>query len=528
MANIRPLKIGTNGLSEFADVDTIPANLIGIVPKFEVPSGSVNGSNTAFTLSTTPISAASVCMFLDGISQQNGTDYTVSGTTVTFAFAPASGTLIWAVYNNAATASGGDFSSNTSTSVDGEIVLFSGTAGKTGKRATGTGLVKITSGVLAALTAAQSTAELNDFVGDSGSGGTKGLVPAPASGDAAASKFLKADGTWSAAGGAPAVISPSQITADQDNYNPTGWSTCTIARISSNDIRAITSFSARSDGTEIMLINVGSYPVYLPGEHPDGTAANRITTGYDHFIHPQKSAKIIYDGTTSRWIITTPKESQFRGLQYGTAMGSTTAGDWGTFAWATAGTAAAVTANAATSSALGNFQCQTGTTSSGAAVAYFTKTIVTPFYFSLGHINAFAIISFPILSDGTNTYQIAALITASPSSTNQNPNNSVGIRYDSSVNSGKWQGFSRDNAGTESTVDLGITAAVNTHYLLRVEIDKSKTEARFYIDGIMLGRVTGNMPNSVASGSRLSIIKSAGTTSRVVNVHAFYSETIIG
>lgn len=46
------------------------------------------------------------------------------------------------------------------------------------------------------LTATQLTAELNNFVGDSGSGGTKGLTPAPAAGDAAASKFLKADGTW--------------------------------------------------------------------------------------------------------------------------------------------------------------------------------------------------------------------------------------------------------------------------------------------------------------------------------------------
>ena len=33
-------------------------------------------------------------------------------------------------------------------------------------------------------------------IGDSGSGGTKGLVPAPGAGDAAAGKFLKADGTF--------------------------------------------------------------------------------------------------------------------------------------------------------------------------------------------------------------------------------------------------------------------------------------------------------------------------------------------
>lgn len=34
------------------------------------------------------------------------------------------------------------------------------------------------------------------FTGDSGSGGTSGLVPAPASGDTAANKFLKASGSW--------------------------------------------------------------------------------------------------------------------------------------------------------------------------------------------------------------------------------------------------------------------------------------------------------------------------------------------
>lgn len=46
------------------------------------------------------------------------------------------------------------------------------------------------------LTATQVTATLNAMVGDSGSGGTKGLVPAPGPNDAANEKYLKADGTW--------------------------------------------------------------------------------------------------------------------------------------------------------------------------------------------------------------------------------------------------------------------------------------------------------------------------------------------
>jgi len=48
------------------------------------------------------------------------------------------------------------------------------------------------------LTATQATAILNALVGDSGSGGTKGLVPAPAAGDAL--KFLRGDATWARPG----------------------------------------------------------------------------------------------------------------------------------------------------------------------------------------------------------------------------------------------------------------------------------------------------------------------------------------
>lgn len=51
-------------------------------------------------------------------------------------------------------------------------------------------------GLTGTITGAALTAALNAFVGDSGSGGTQGLVPAPGTGDAAAERFLSADGTF--------------------------------------------------------------------------------------------------------------------------------------------------------------------------------------------------------------------------------------------------------------------------------------------------------------------------------------------
>lgn len=74
------------------------------------------------------------------------------------------------------------------------------TASFKGRATAGTGNVEV-------LSATQATALLSAFVGDSGAGGTKGLVPAPGSGDAAASKFLKADGTWQAPTGSGTVTS---------------------------------------------------------------------------------------------------------------------------------------------------------------------------------------------------------------------------------------------------------------------------------------------------------------------------------
>lgn len=53
---------------------------------------------------------------------------------------------------------------------------------------------------------------LTVMVGDSGAGGVKGAVPAPAAGDAAAGKVLKADGTWGTLAGTGDVVGPASST----------------------------------------------------------------------------------------------------------------------------------------------------------------------------------------------------------------------------------------------------------------------------------------------------------------------------
>jgi len=65
----------------------------------ETPSGTVNGSNTAFTLANTPTSGTEQ-VYLNGIQQEpgSGNDYTISGTAITYLTAPLTGDKIRVSY----------------------------------------------------------------------------------------------------------------------------------------------------------------------------------------------------------------------------------------------------------------------------------------------------------------------------------------------------------------------------------------------------------------------------------------------
>jgi hypothetical protein len=55
----------------------------------EVPTGTKNGSNTTFTLANTPAANKEV-LYINGVRQKRGMDYTIAGNTITMAAAPKS------------------------------------------------------------------------------------------------------------------------------------------------------------------------------------------------------------------------------------------------------------------------------------------------------------------------------------------------------------------------------------------------------------------------------------------------------
>jgi len=67
----------------------------------EIPTGAIDGTNTVYTLTNLPLNSKSLLIVIDGLTQYNGIDYNLAqnSNVVTFTFAPASGSTMFAYYN---------------------------------------------------------------------------------------------------------------------------------------------------------------------------------------------------------------------------------------------------------------------------------------------------------------------------------------------------------------------------------------------------------------------------------------------
>jgi hypothetical protein len=100
-------------------------------------------------------------------------------------------------------------------------------------------------------------------------------------------------------------LTPSTITADQNDYNPESTATnrSSAWRVSSDAARTITGIANGLRGRVLLLTNVGSFGITLANQSGSSTAANRIitSTGADVVLAADASAILWYDSTTSRW-----------------------------------------------------------------------------------------------------------------------------------------------------------------------------------------------------------------------------------
>lgn len=195
-------------------------------------------------------------------------------------------------------------------------VDIGGTLGATGAVTFGSTL-----GVTGATTFSNTGASAIDVAGgiNAGSGnvgivGTDGRIPAlnatyfasaTTATDWTYSGALTAGGAWFQTG----VISPSAITADQNDYAPTGFSTAGVVRVSHNNAggnRSVTGLAGGAAGRTVTLcfISTSSAETFtLVHDSASSTAANRfISPSFaDVALGAGECTGLYYDGVTSRW-----------------------------------------------------------------------------------------------------------------------------------------------------------------------------------------------------------------------------------
>lgn len=319
-------------------------------------------------------------------------------------------------------------------------------------------------------------------------------------------------------------ISPSQITSDQNDYNPAGLSTATVLRLNSNAFRELTGLVGGSDGRLLILNNIGSFPIALRNENADSTAANRFALPHDYvIIAPNQTASLMYDLTSGRWRLQQTLESvnlpgwrSEINYEYGWAQAPTNnthVGDGliSSIAGIGAGNSVSTTPD---QNHPGVAAPTTGTSSSGQAAL---RSHFSAYRFGGGQYYFATSLRLPVLSNGSDDFIYYAGFGDSVTS---EPSDGCYFRYNDNQASGQWQGVCRNNDVEASTA--GVTIQANTWYRLEIIVNPSGNTASFFVNGTKIGAdITSEIPTAAGRETGLichNIRKTSGSNARTAEV----------
>lgn len=329
----------------------------------------------------------------------------------------------------------------------------------------------------------------------------------------------------SSAGGSTGetIISPAQLTAAADNWNPTGLSTATVIRLSGDSgFRIISGISAPAAPKELTLTNVGAdYPVLITREDVASSAANRFTLEKDIPIYPGQTATFFYDNTSNRWRVrnqsTELRPEQTQSVFY-SAGGSTTSADFDQWIFTPASGAISTVAPTATRRRATTLSTSTSTTA-GPHVTTKAASLwigVSPNPTAMYYRATFSVDS---LSNATwGNYTLVAGFVSGPNALTSTTAEGEYLKYTHGINSGKWVSITKQTTGSPNatTTDTGVTFSAGTICTIEVQ-HRPDGAAAFWINGTYITEHTANIEAQYTYPIVL-VKKSSGTVARILTL----------
>jgi uncharacterized protein with putative carbohydrate binding module len=327
-------------------------------------------------------------------------------------------------------------------------------------------------------------------------------------------------------------ISPTALTADQNDWNPTGLGTARVIRVSASAAPvSITGLAGGAQGRVLILHNVGTVPVILQREATASSAANRLALVSDVFLRPNDLVILQYDATDTRWRIggihdlwaDDPLRRILLNDDFLNAVNNQ--GDLGWVA-TVSGTGASAQlgsygVNDATQKAYGVLQVDTGTTTTGRAMS--SLGVTTALRPALGPLIFLARVAVEALSTAGEEF-IAEVGLGDNTGAGADHVDGIYWQYDR-LTATAWRTVT-SQASTRTKTTSGKTVDTNYIWLgfivnaawTRVDFIRSDNGETWTVEGTAH---TANIPSGAQTfGPLFRIVKSAGTTQRNFSIDA--------
>ena len=321
------------------------------------------------------------------------------------------------------------------------------------------------------------------------------------------------------------TISPTSITANQTDYNPSGLATAWVVRLSADDgFRIIRSLVAPSYNKRITFHNAGSNSILFANQcaFSGVTASYRFDFGRDIILFPGKSIEIMYDVTSSRWRLLSKAGiyDDVEHLYFNERLNAPVSGSSGDYYFWDFVSENGIGGVAPVAGRLSGISVNTGSSATG--IGYVaSKDVFFENTNASGTANwayCKALIKTPAdLSNGTEDYTIR--IGFADATGGGGANDGFYFDYNHANVSGNW-GCNTTNAGNTQRNNSGIAVTASTNYLLEVFFRPDLT-AEYYINGTRVATNDTFVPAGTSDDLLVmaEIQKNASTAQRTLTVY---------